>query len=119
MTPTLEGEAWLMHNDFAQAEGVTNLDRVPESGCLVSIGYAKALRGSGGYARFIAICPAGTTAGGSTIHETPGAPLPRQRHPLRRNSDGVLTPDPTAKDTPYCSLPTALGCNDIKKPVWK
>src|SRR5689334_17616740 len=30
-TPNLEGESWLMHNGFAQAEGVTNLDKVPET----------------------------------------------------------------------------------------
>ena len=28
-TPTLEGEFWLMHNGFTQAEGVANLDGVP------------------------------------------------------------------------------------------
>ena len=28
-TPTLEGEAWLMHNGYTQAEGVANLDQVP------------------------------------------------------------------------------------------
>ena len=56
-TPTLEGESWLMHNGFAQAEGVANLDRVPATGCLVEIGYPKFGGGLGGYARFIAICP--------------------------------------------------------------
>jgi kynurenine formamidase len=40
-TPTLEGEAWLMHHGYAQAEGVANLDKVPETGCLVAIGYPK------------------------------------------------------------------------------
>jgi hypothetical protein len=29
-TPTLEGEAWLMHHGYTQAEGVANLDQVPE-----------------------------------------------------------------------------------------
>src|SRR5438445_3247975 len=29
-TPKLEGEYWLMHNGYAQAEGVANLDKVPE-----------------------------------------------------------------------------------------
>ena len=28
-TPTLEGEAWLMHHGYAQAEGVANLEGVP------------------------------------------------------------------------------------------
>src|ERR1044071_7321615 len=40
-TPTLEGESWLMHNGFAQAEGVANLDKVPATGCLVEIGFPK------------------------------------------------------------------------------
>ena len=59
-TPTLEGEAWLMHNGYTQAEGVDNLDAVPETGCLVSIGFPKFGGGLGGYARYIAICPPGT-----------------------------------------------------------
>jgi kynurenine formamidase len=56
-TPTLEGESWLMHHGYTQAEGVANLDRVPETGCLVSIGYPKFKGGLGGYARYVAICP--------------------------------------------------------------
>ena len=40
-TPNLEGEAWLMHHGYAQAEGVANLDQVPEVGALVAIGYPK------------------------------------------------------------------------------
>jgi kynurenine formamidase len=56
-TPTLEGEAWLMHNGYAQAEGVANLDQVPETGALVAIGFPKFKGGTGGYARFVAICP--------------------------------------------------------------
>ena len=35
-------------------------DKVPETGCLVSIGYPKFKGGLGGYARYIAICPPGT-----------------------------------------------------------
>src|SRR5262249_18283290 len=38
-SPTLEGEAWLLKNGYTQAEGVANLDKVPESGALVAIGY--------------------------------------------------------------------------------
>jgi len=34
-TAVLEGESWLMHNGYTQAEGVANLDQVAESGCLV------------------------------------------------------------------------------------
>jgi kynurenine formamidase len=56
-TPTLEGESWLMHHGYTQAEGVANLDKVPETGCLVDIGYPKFGGGLGGYARYIAICP--------------------------------------------------------------
>jgi len=51
-TPNLEGEDWLM-----QAEGVANLDQVPEAGVLVVIGYPKFGGGVGGYARYVAVCP--------------------------------------------------------------
>ncbi len=92
-TPTLEGEYWLMHNHYCQAEGVTNLDKVPEAGALVTIGFAKPEGGVGGYARYIAICPPDWKYG-ETIAEAPGAPLPRQPHPLRRDENGVLKPTP-------------------------
>jgi len=59
-TPTLEGESWLMHHGYTQAEGVTNLEGVPATGCLVDIGYPKFRGGLGGYARYVAICPPGT-----------------------------------------------------------
>jgi kynurenine formamidase len=62
-TPTLEGEAWLMHHGYAQAEGVTNLEGVPATGCLVSFGFPKFKGGLGGYARYVAICPPGTEKG--------------------------------------------------------
>lgn len=90
-TPTLEGEYWLMHNHFAQAEGVANLDQVPEAGCLISIGFAKPKGGVGGYARYIAICPADWQYGVSVI-DAPGAPLPKQEYPLKRDANGVLVP---------------------------
>jgi kynurenine formamidase len=90
-TPTLEGEAWLMHNHFAQAEGVANLDQVPEAGALVSIGFAKPEGGTGGYARYVAIAPADWPHGVS-VTEAPGAPLPKQAKPLRRGADGVMRP---------------------------
>jgi len=90
-TPTLEGEAWLMHNHFTQAEGVANLDQVPEAGALIAIGYAKPQGGTGGYARYIAIAPH-EWPHGVTISEAPGAPLPKQPYPLRRNTEGVLVP---------------------------
>lgn len=79
-TPALEGEAWLMHRGYTQAEGVTNLDKVAETGCLVAIGYPKFKGGTGGYARYVAICPAdwkyGTTPGAGD------APLPKSDYPL-------------------------------------
>src|SRR5262245_8139612 len=79
-TPNLEGERWLMHNGFAQAEGVTNLDKVPETGALVTIGYPKFGGGTGGYARYVAICPPdwphGVTVGDRD------APLPKFDKPL-------------------------------------
>ncbi|MBI2300195.1 MAG: cyclase family protein [Armatimonadetes bacterium] len=80
-TPTLEGEAWLMHHGYAQAEGVAHLDQVPETGALIAIGYPKLQGGLGGYARFVAICPPDWPYG-VTIAEQPGAPLPRSERPL-------------------------------------
>jgi kynurenine formamidase len=79
-TPTLEGEAWLMHHGYTQAEGVDNLDAVPETGCLLDIGYPKFGGGLGGYARFVAICPPGTK-GGKKISRA-DAPLKRISKPL-------------------------------------
>jgi kynurenine formamidase len=78
-TPTLEGEAWLMHHGYAQAEGVANLDQVPATGCLVTIGYPKFAGGTGGYARYVAICPA-SSAHGVAVGALPEAPLPRSDH---------------------------------------
>ncbi|HEY4115821.1 MAG TPA: cyclase family protein [Rhizomicrobium sp.] len=79
-TPTLEGESWLMHHGYTQGEGIANLDQVAETGCLVAIGYPKLKGGTGGYARYIAICPHdwkyGATIGAAD------APLPKSSHPL-------------------------------------
>jgi kynurenine formamidase len=75
-TPNLEGEYWLLHNGYAQAEGVANLDQVPETGCLLAIGYPKFAGGLGGYARYIAICPANWKYGVS-VGEVAEAPLPK------------------------------------------
>ena len=79
-TPTLEGEAWLMHNGYAQAEGIANLDGVPATGCLVTIGYPKFKGGTGGLARYVAICPPETPVG-VTIGPN-DAPLPKSDRPL-------------------------------------
>ncbi|MFZ0485642.1 MAG: cyclase family protein [Arenicellales bacterium] len=75
-TPTLEGEDWLMHHGYTQAEGVAHLDKVPETGCLVTIGYPKFKGGLGGYARYVAICPPDWKYGVS-VGEVPEAPLPK------------------------------------------
>jgi kynurenine formamidase len=80
-TPTLEGEAWLMHHGYAQAEGVANLDRVPATGCLLNIGYPKFGGGLGGYARYVAICPP-SWKHGDRIGHVPEAPLQKYSSPL-------------------------------------
>lgn len=95
-TPTLEGEYWLMHNNFAQAEGVANLDQVPEAGALIVIGFAKPLGGTGGYARYVAVAPADWPHGVS-VDELPGAPLMTQDFPLVRDERGVMRPTPPAE----------------------
>lgn len=92
-TPNLEGEHWLLHHNFAQAEGVANLDQVPEAGALISIGFAKPQGGTGGFARYVAIAPADWPHG-VAVTQAPGAPLPEQRHPLRRDAQGVMRPTP-------------------------
>jgi len=84
-TPTLEGEYWLMHHGYTQAEGVANLDKVKETGCLVTIGYPKFKGGLGGYARYVAVCPEDWRYGIS-VGQVPEAPLPK--------NDKVLQWDP-------------------------
>ncbi|MCX7596801.1 MAG: cyclase family protein [Fischerella sp.] len=80
-TPTLEGEDWLLNNGYTQAEGVANLDKVPETGALVAIGYPKFQGGLGGYARYIAICPPDWKYGVS-VGQIPESPLPKADKPL-------------------------------------
>ena len=65
-----------MHHGYAQAEGVANLDEVPQKGALVNIGYPKFGGGLGGYARYVAICPPDWRHGVS-VGEVPEAPLQR------------------------------------------
>ena len=92
-TPTLEGEAWLMHNGYAQAEGVANLDDVAETGCLVTIGFPKFQGGLGGYARYVAICPPDWPRG-VAVGSVPEAPLPRSDRPVHWDeARGVRTRD--------------------------
>jgi len=80
-TPNLEGEAWLLQNGYTQAEGVAHLDQVPETGALVAIGYPRFKGGTGGYARYIAICPPDWKYG-VTIGQVPEAPLAKLDKPL-------------------------------------
>ncbi|WP_342628197.1 cyclase family protein [Nguyenibacter vanlangensis] len=80
-TPTLEGEHWLMHHGYAQAEGLANLDQVGPTGCLVAIGYPKFQGGTGGYARYVAICPHDWPHG-VAIGQVAEAPLSRSDRPL-------------------------------------
>jgi kynurenine formamidase len=79
-TPTLEGEYWLMHHGYTQAEGVANLDKAAATGCLIDIGYPKFKGGLGGYARYIAICPPSTRHGVKISRAD--APLPSFDRPL-------------------------------------
>jgi len=89
MSDDFKGESWLLRHHYTQAEGVMNLDQVPEAGALILIGYAKPEGGTGGLARYIAVAPA-SWPHGVTIEQAPGAPLPEYSVPLRRDSDGVL-----------------------------
>jgi kynurenine formamidase len=79
-TPTLEGEAWLMHHGYTQAEGVANLAGVPATGCLLNIGYPKFRGGLGGYARYVAICPPSTRKGVQIGRKD--VPLPPFKSPI-------------------------------------
>lgn len=113
MSSQLEGEAWLMHNNYMQLEGLTNLHLLPSAGALVSIGFARFQGGTGGLARVVAICPP-SWPHGVTIMEMPGAPLPEYADPLRRDANGVLRPTPGATPTAYCADTSRgggpLGC---------
>lgn len=80
-SPKLEGEAWLMHHGYAQAEGVAHLDQVPEVGALVAIGFPRFKGGTGGYASFTAICPPDWPHGVAADPRR-DAPLPRSDKPL-------------------------------------
>jgi kynurenine formamidase len=80
-SPNLEGEAWLLQNGYTQAEGVANLDKVPETGALVAMGFPKFGGGLGGYARFIAICPPDWKYGVS-VGQLPESPMAKASKPL-------------------------------------
>ncbi|HXG78721.1 MAG TPA: cyclase family protein [Methyloceanibacter sp.] len=87
-TPTLEGEHWLMHHGYAQAEGVANLDKVPETGALVIIGYPKFGGGLGGYARYVAVCPPDWPYGDMIGPED--APLTKSDKPLHYDASAGM-----------------------------
>src|SRR3954451_2605979 len=78
-TPTLEGESWLMHHGYAQGEGIANLDKVPETGCLISTGFPRFKGGTGGLVSYTAICPPGVK--GDKISRA-DAPLKKFKSPL-------------------------------------
>ncbi len=80
-TPTLEGEDWLLNNGYLQAEGVAHLDEVPEVGALLTTGFPKFKGGTGGFARFVAICPEGWDHG-QVPGGQPEAPMKRFEEPL-------------------------------------
>ena len=37
--------------------GLTNLDKVASTGCLLNMGFPRFAGGTGGYVRYVAICP--------------------------------------------------------------
>jgi kynurenine formamidase len=87
-TPDLEGEHWLMHHGYAQAEGVANLDKVPEAGALVIIGYPKFGGGLGGYARYVAVCPPDWPYGATIGPQD--APLPKSERLLHWDAEAGM-----------------------------
>lgn len=88
-TPDLEGEAWLLKNGYTQAESVAHLDQVPEAGALVVIGYPKLGGGTGGFARFVAICPRDWPHG-VRIDPAKESPLPKQSKPLHWDEEAGM-----------------------------
>jgi kynurenine formamidase len=98
-TPTLVAEDWLMNNGYMQAEGVANLDQVPETGALVAIGFPRLKGGTGGFASFTAICPA-EWPHGERLGETPDAPLPYNDRKLAWNDAKGMR-----ERTPACDKP--------------
>lgn len=80
-SPDLAGEAWLLRNGYTQAEGVAHLDQVPARGALLLTGFPKFRGGLGGYARFVAVCPADWKYGVRPDSKT-DSPLPRSPRPL-------------------------------------
>jgi catechol 2,3-dioxygenase-like lactoylglutathione lyase family enzyme len=113
-TPNLEGEDWLMHNGYTQAEGVANLDQVPEAGALVVIGYPKFGGGLGGYARYIAVCPSDWPYG--VMIGQQDAPLPKSDKPLHYDADAefaAIFERIKKAGLSYGSAPWSLGDGEL------
>ena len=85
-SPDLAGEAWLLRHGYTQAEGMAHLDQIPPRGALLITGFPKFRGGTGGYARFVAVCPADWKFG-VKVDPLKDSPLPRQSHPLRWDSE--------------------------------
>jgi len=80
-TSNFASEAWILKQNYCQAEGVSDLWKVPATGALIAVGFPKFLGGTGCYVRYIAICPPDWKYGES-IAENPGFPLPSFDKPL-------------------------------------
>ena len=75
-------ESWLLNNGYLQAEGVANLDLVPETGALITIGFPKFHGGTDGLASFVAVCPADWPHG-ERRGDRPDAPFTPLDRPLQ------------------------------------
>jgi kynurenine formamidase len=102
-TPTLIGEDWLLNNGYMQAEGVANLDQVPATGALVTIGFPRFKGGTGGYASFTAICPPDWSHGVRPAQSTE-APLPHADKRLVWNEAKGMRERTAACDKPKGKL---------------
>ncbi|MBV8497230.1 MAG: cyclase family protein, partial [Gammaproteobacteria bacterium] len=80
-TPTMISEDWLMANGFPQAECVANLDQVPETGALISLGLPKIKGAVAGMLVLHAICPH-DWHGGVAPGEVAESPLPFHQRKL-------------------------------------
>ena len=98
-TPTLAAEDWLMANGYMQAEGVANLDQVPETGALVAMGFPRLKGGTGGFASFTAICPPDWPHG-ARPGEPAEAPLPYSEKRLVWNEAKGMRERTAACDKP-------------------
>ena len=109
-TPTVLAEDWLMNNGYPQAEGVANLDLVPEVGALMTVGYPRFKGGTGGIASYVAICPS-TWQHGAAIDSALESPFPIQdKRYVWNSAKGVR------ERTAACDKPKGKGSfNDFGK----